>query len=66
LERQRGFVQNIANPVYQMEGPGIENNKVAFRSFFDKRNGKDIYGKLITTPILDQVGLTESWHILQN
>ncbi|TCC88702.1 DUF4861 domain-containing protein [Pedobacter frigiditerrae] len=66
LERQRGFTQNIANPAYQMEGPGIENDKIAFRSFFDKRNGKDIYGKLMATPVLDEVGLTGSWHTLQS
>lgn len=64
--RKRGFEQNISQPVYQMEGPGIENDKVAFRIFFDKRNGKDIYGKLTTTPVLDIVGLNGNWHHLQD
>ena len=40
--RSRGFTQNIAKPYYQMEGPGIENDKVAFRALFDSRNGKDM------------------------
>jgi hypothetical protein len=62
--RLRGFEQNIAEPYYQLEGPSIENDKVAFRTFFDKRNGKDVYGKTTTSLVLDQVGLTGSWHQL--
>jgi len=63
--RFRGFKQNIARPYYQMEGPGIENDKVAFRSFFDYRNGKDIYGKIVDTPVLQKVGVGASWHQMQ-
>lgn len=63
--RSRGFVQNISNPVYQLEGPGIENDKVAFRSFFDYRNGKDIYGKTAGKPVLRIIGLDGSWHKMQ-
>jgi hypothetical protein len=66
LARARGFEQNISNPIYQMEGPGIENDKVAFRHFFDKRNGKDLYGKLTSEMILEKVGLDGSWHELRN
>lgn len=61
----RGFTQNIAKPYYQLEGPGIENDKVAFRAFFDVRNGKDIYGKIVDTPVLKYVGVGASWHELQ-
>lgn len=61
----RGFMQNIEKPFYQMEGPGWENDKVAFRSFFDSRNGKDVYGKIVDAPILDKVGVSASWHSLQ-
>lgn len=64
-KRYRGFTQNIAKPFYQMEGPGIENDKVAFRAFFDYRNGKDIYGKIVEEPVLDKVGVGASWHNLQ-
>jgi len=63
--RYRGFTQNIAKPYYQMEGPGIENDKVAFRFFFDYRNGKDIYGKILDTLMLDRVGVGASWHEMQ-
>jgi hypothetical protein len=65
-KRNRGFVQNIAKPFYQMEGPGFENDKVAFRAFFDARNGKDIYGKIVEEPILEKVGVGASWHNLQS
>lgn len=65
LKRSRGFTQNIADPVYQMEGPGIENDKVAFRAFFDQRNGKDVYGKIRPAPVLEEVGVTGNWHTLQ-
>ncbi|MEN8120977.1 MAG: DUF4861 domain-containing protein [Bacteroidota bacterium] len=43
--------------LYQMEGVAWENDKVGFRSYWDSRNGKDIFGKLIETPVLDTVGL---------
>lgn len=46
--------------LYQMEGIAWENDKVGFRSYWDSRNGKDIFGKLIETPVLDTVGLPES------
>ncbi|MBC7722813.1 MAG: DUF4861 family protein, partial [Pedobacter sp.] len=64
-QRRRGFAQNIAKPYYQMEGPGIENDKVAFRTFFDFRNGKDIYGKIVDMPVLEKVGVGSSWHEMQ-
>ncbi len=64
--RLRNYIQDIGNPVYQLEGPGIENDKVAFRVFFDHRNGKDIYGKLIPDPVLDTIGINSNWHTLQN
>lgn len=64
--RIRDFIQDISDPVFQMEGPGIENDKVAFRSFFDKRNGKDTYGKTTTELVLESVGLSGTWHELQD
>jgi hypothetical protein len=66
LSRGRGFTQDISKPVFQMEGPGIENDKVAFRHFFDKRNGKDLYGKLTNEMILEKIGLDGSWHELRD
>jgi hypothetical protein len=51
--------------LYQFEGPGWENDKIAFRSYFDSRNGKDVFGKLTTAMVLDSVGLPgKSYHEL--
>lgn len=45
-----------ALPSYLTEGPGWENDKVAFRLYFDTRNNKDIYGKRVNGMVLDTVG----------
>jgi len=66
LSRVRGFTQNSTNPLFQLEGPGIENDKVAFRHFFDKRNTKDVFGKLSSEMVLEKVGLKGSWHSIQD
>lgn len=53
--------------LYQYEGPGWENEKIAFRSYFDSRNGKDIFGKTEDVLVLDTIGLPGSdYHVLQN
>lgn len=44
-------------PVYQMEGPAWENDIVAFRNYYDARNGIDIYGKRVHDMVLDSVGV---------
>jgi hypothetical protein len=43
-------------PLYQTEGPAWENDKVAFRSYFDVRNAKDIFGKTTSSMVMDTVG----------
>ena len=51
-------------PLYQVEGPAWENDKVAFRLYFDPRNGKDIFGKTTSALVLDQVGLPgDNYHV---
>ncbi|WP_153797649.1 DUF4861 family protein [Foetidibacter luteolus] len=45
-----------ALPMYLTEGPGWENDKIAFRQYFDTRNTKDIYGKLQPGMVMDKVG----------
>lgn len=42
-------------PRYQLEGPVWENDKVAFRNFFDSRNTIDIFGKARPSLVLDSV-----------
>ncbi|XOV94633.1 MAG: DUF4861 family protein [Bacteroidota bacterium] len=58
----------FSNAALQMEGPGWENERVAFRNYFDQRNGMDIYGKRIQTMVLDEVGVpgAPSYHDLQD
>ncbi|SFQ28527.1 DUF4861 domain-containing protein [Parafilimonas terrae] len=53
-------------PPYLTEGPGWENDKVAFRLYFDTRNTIDIYGKRIPGMVMDTVGANpaNSYHNL--
>jgi hypothetical protein len=44
-------------PLYQTEGPAWENDKVAFRLYFDVRNAKDIFGKTASNMMMDSIGL---------
>ncbi len=46
-----------ASDLYQMEGPAWENDKVAFRNYYDQRNGIDIFGKQTSEMVLDSVGI---------
>jgi hypothetical protein len=54
-------------PPYLTEGPAWENDLVGFRLYFDKRNGRDIWGKLTPELVLSEVGTdtTVSYHNLQ-
>lgn len=60
--RGRGFTQSVSRPYYQLSGPGWENDKIAFRTFFDPSNGRDIFGKTTDSLVLDRVGINENWH----
>lgn len=53
-------------PPYLTEGPGWENDKVAFRLYFDTRNTIDIYGKRIAGMVMDTIGANpaNSYHTL--
>ncbi len=53
--------------LYQAEAISWENDKVGFRTYWDKRNGKDIWGKITDRMVLDSVGLpnTPSYHEMQ-
>ena len=53
---------------YQAEGPVWENDKVAFRHYFDDRNGVDIFGKTTDSLVADRMGYdtkNASYHELQ-
>lgn len=47
-----------STPDYQTEGVVWENDKVAFRNYFDTRNAKDIWGKVTSAIVMDTVGST--------
>lgn len=49
---------------YQFEGPGWENDLVAFRTYFDERNGIDIFGKRTPDMVLQKVGINDNYHRL--
>lgn len=51
---------------YQMEGPAWENDKVAFRLYFDPRNSRDIFGKVSGKMVLDSVGISGDYHEMQD
>lgn len=55
-------------PMYLTEGPAWENDKVAFRLYFDVRNNKDIYGKTTSKMMMDTVGANPkvSYHELSD
>lgn len=53
-------------PPWLTEGPAWENDKVAYRLYFDTRNDKDIYGKTTSRMVMDEVGVNpdKSYHEL--
>jgi Domain of unknown function (DUF4861) len=50
------------------EGPGWESDKVGYRFYLDQRNATDVYGKLTSAMVLQQVGLDgfDSYHNMQS
>jgi hypothetical protein len=52
--------------LYQYEGPGWESELVAFRTYFDSRNGKDTFGKTKPQLYASEIGLKGSYHELQD
>ncbi len=58
---------NITQRVFQMEGPAWENDVVAFRNYFDARNGNDIFGKITDEMVMDICGLKDgpTYHEMQ-
>jgi hypothetical protein len=51
---------------FQFEGPGWENDRLGFRNYFDERNGMDIFGKTTSQMVLQNVGIDEDYHALQD
>ncbi|HET9052565.1 MAG TPA: DUF4861 family protein, partial [Cyclobacteriaceae bacterium] len=49
------------------EGPGWESDQVGYRMYLDQRNAVDVFGKLVSEPVLQKVGQDgfDSYHELQ-
>lgn len=49
------------------EGPGWESDLVGYRLYLDQRNAVDVFGKLVSDPVLQKAGLDgfDSYHELQ-
>ena len=49
------------------EGPGWESDKVGYRFYLDQRNATDVFGKKVSEPVLQQVGVEdfETYHHMQ-
>ena len=54
--RPKAYIAQSMPLRYLMEGPGWENELVAFRSYFDSRNGKDIFGKITSDTVIGVIG----------
>ena len=55
----------VTSTYFQMEGPAWENENIAFRNYFDERNGIDIFGKKTHKMVLDSVGIAQNYHEMQ-
>jgi ureidoglycolate hydrolase len=66
LSRQSLDLPEDYSRQYQMEGPAWENDLIGFRLYFDERNGFDIFGKTNSNMVLDNVGLAENYHEMQD
>lgn len=51
---------------YQTDGPTWENDKIAFRHYFDGRNAKDIFGKKMAKISPETVGLDKNGAVEDN
>jgi hypothetical protein len=49
------------------EGPGWESDKVGYRFYLDQRNAVDVFGKKVSTPVLQKIGNDnfDSYHEMQ-
>ncbi|HHH49946.1 MAG TPA: DUF4861 domain-containing protein [Saprospiraceae bacterium] len=67
VNRLRSTDTKLSQAEFQMEGPAWENDVVAFRNYFDARNGIDIYGKRTKEMILHKVGINgQNYHQLDD
>jgi hypothetical protein len=63
--RPKDHVAQSTPFLYQAEGPIWESDLVAFRTYFDSRNGKDIFAKTKVGLFADEMGTSGNYHELQ-
>jgi hypothetical protein len=51
---------------YQTDGPSWENDKMAFRQYFDGRNVRDLFGKRTEKMVMDSVGINSRGKVKYN
>ncbi len=56
----------VTSKKYLMEGPVWENENIAFRNYFDDRNGIDIFGKRVHEMVMDKVKPDDNYHQLSD
>ncbi len=56
-DRLKTADSSTTSDLFQLEGPAWENDLVAFRNYYDSRNGIDIFGKTVNDMVLDSVGV---------
>ena len=61
-ERLKSTATESSAAAFQMEGPGWENDRIAFRNYFDARNGIDIFGKITSGMVIDSIGISANYH----
>jgi hypothetical protein len=66
-ERLRNSNTETSSAAFYMEGPVWENDLVAFRNYFDARNGMDIFGKKVTRMVFGDTSLVhQDYHKMQD
>ena len=66
-ERLRSRDTESSSAAFFMEGPVWENDMVAFRNYFDARNGMDIFGKKVTRMVFGDTSLVhQDYHQMQD
>jgi hypothetical protein len=66
-ERPKNNDTETSQVTYFMEGPVWENDLVAFRNYFDARNGMDIFGKKVRRMVFGDTSLVnQDYHQMQD
>jgi len=66
-DRLKSMYTETSSAAFYMEGPVWENDHVAFRNYFDARNGMDIFGKKVNSIVFGDTSLVhQDYHQMQD